>query len=136
MVRRLSRAESGARWARGRAAGPGAEPPVVRGRLWEDRSVFPSFFVSILFLLSEAVMASCVRLISVCLVIKMVLAVQRSCHVLISNVRFLGTGMKGMTRFVRGIGSGYCIIIIVIIIIITMHFLKTIRTGLGKSVLQ
>lgn len=51
---------------------------------------FLPFFVSILFLLSD-----CVRLISVCSVVKMILAVQRiSCPVLISNVRFPGPDIK------------------------------------------
>lgn len=42
----------------------------------------------------------------------MVLAVGRSRPVLISRVRFLDTGMKRMTRFVKGIGDGHHIIII------------------------
>lgn len=49
-----------------------------------------------------------------CLVIKMVLAVQGSCPVLISNVCFLDTGMKRMIRFIKGVGSGHYIIIIII----------------------
>lgn len=50
--------------------------------------------MSLVFLLSAAVTAYCLRPVSICLVIKMVLAVQRSCPMLISNVCFLGTGIK------------------------------------------
>lgn len=55
---------------------------------------FLPFSVSLVFLLSAAVTAYCLRPVSICLVIKMVLAVQRSCPMLISNVCFLGTGIK------------------------------------------
>lgn len=80
--------------------------------------------------MKQSLRAYYVRLIDVCLVIKMVLAVQRSCLVLISNVRFLNVDIDRMTRFMEGIGSGY------IIIIIKEHFLKTIRTGLDKCIWQ
>lgn len=61
---------------------------------------------------SEAVMADGVRLVSVWLVIKMVLAVQRSCLALIGDVRFLGIGIERMTHFIKGTGRGYCVVFI------------------------
>lgn len=62
---------------------------------------------------SEAVMADGVRLVSVWLVIKMVLAVQRSCLVLISGVGFLGIGIERMTHFIKGTGRGCCVVSII-----------------------
>lgn len=39
---------------------------------------------------------------------------KRSRPVLISNVRFLGAAIKRMTHFIKGMGSGHCIITIII----------------------
>lgn len=55
---------------------------------------FLPFFVSLLCLLSTAVTAYYMRLVSVCLVVKMVLAVQRSCPVLISMCVSLALALK------------------------------------------
>ena len=77
-------------------------------------------FGRILFLQSEAVTACYVRLMGVRMLLKWSSMCKRSRPVLISNVRFLGAGIKRMTHFIKGMGSGPCIITI----IIKEHFFK------------
>lgn len=77
------------------------------------RAALPSYFVSVN---SHEVKPSWLTVCgsSVCgWSLKMVLAVQRSCVVLISDVGFLGIGIERMTHFIKGTGRGCCVVSII-----------------------